>query len=606
MQAVIVNLADLSGVLSETATVPATGELLTGAIFGADGPGALKIVSIAHDADGDPGTPDAVYDTSSAGYNAATKTLTITTHEGGTLSVNFETGAYNYIAPENVAQDTPEVFKYTIQDADGDTATANLTITVLDGVPAAAPDTATAAEGYWKTGGNVTYTDTITVPASWSAGTSEHDVDGKWEIDPSYWLGSTVKTISTPTFSLNADAGHPTSVSVYLHVQGYQSGDWVKVELINNSGTVIDTVWGPASNPNVTFSGITQSGTYYLKLSGDDNSSNGNLYAYIKDVSYDSYTYTPETSIPISVTAPDLAWQAAVAATGNVISNDAPGTDGGLVVTEVDGITVTAGGVDITGDYGTLHIHPDGSFTYTPSASDLPSGSSDEFSYTIQDADGSPSIATLTVNITDHAYSTTGGSGSDYLQGTSGNDTLTGNAGNDYLSGGDGNDILVGGTGNDHLVGGSGDDNLSGGDGTDILEGGAGIDILSGGAGSDYLSGGDGNDTLPGGTGNDILAGGTGADTFVFSEKGSANMDLILDYSAGDKIDLSSLINIATGKTVADYVKVEQIGSDVKVSVNTAGSGSDWSPVAILDGYGTGGTDLVKVLIDGNEHEFNV
>jgi hypothetical protein len=83
-------------------------------------------------------------------------------------------------------------------------------------------------------------------------------------------------------------------------------------------------------------------------------------------------------------------------------------------------------------------------------------------------------------------------------------------------------------------------------------------------------------------------------------------MDLILDYSAGDKIDLSSLINIATGKTVADYVKVEQIGSDVKVSVNTAGSGSDWSPVAILDGYGTGGTDLVKVLIDGNEHEFNV
>jgi Ca2+-binding RTX toxin-like protein len=130
--------------------------------------------------------------------------------------------------------------------------------------------------------------------------------------------------------------------------------------------------------------------------------------------------------------------------------------------------------------------------------------------------------------------------------------------------------------------------------------------------GDDILIGGGGDDILYGGTGNDQLTGGTGADTFVFSEHGSANVDHILDYSAaeGDKIDLSALLDgkVIDASNQNDYVKVEQIGLEVKVSVDIdgLGVGATWSEVAILDGYGTLGEDLVKVLIDDQTHEFKV
>ena len=137
--AVIVDdLADLADVLAGSViTPPATGSLLDGVDFGADGEGTLQVVSIAHDTDGNPSTPDDVYDISSHEYDSGTDTLTITTQEGGTLSVNFANGNYSYSAPENVDEDTPEVFTYTIRDGDGDTASAELTITIKDGVPAA-------------------------------------------------------------------------------------------------------------------------------------------------------------------------------------------------------------------------------------------------------------------------------------------------------------------------------------------------------------------------------------------------------------------------------------------------------------------------------------
>jgi VCBS repeat-containing protein len=524
----------------------------------------------------------------------------------GELTI-FADGHYHYTAQHSVSADTNDVFTYRLTDGDGDTSQSTLTIKVLDGVPTAEPDIATATEGYWTTGGNVTYTDSITMP-SWSVGTSEHNVSGSWTVDPSE--DGPAVTKNTSSFSLNADTSHPGSISVKVQISGYHEGDVVTVALYNASGIVgAPKTLGTASDVWVDFTGITQSGTYYVKVSAEDSSDNGNLWVKLTDLHYSDYTYAATTET-VTVTAPDLAWVAAAVATGNVITNDTPGTDGGLVVTAVDGTAVPVGGTNIDGDHGTLHIDPNGAFTYTPDASDMPAGSSEEFSYTIQDADGDPSTATLTINITDHAYSTTGTSGSDYLQGTSGSETLSGGDGNDYLSGGDGNDILVGGTGNDHLVGGAGIDNLSGGDGTDILEGGTGNDILSGGAGSDYLSGGDGNDTLAGGAGHDILVGGAGADTFVFSDKGSANADIILDYSHadGDKIDLNALLSGkgVTSTNLGQFVKVEQSGNDIIVSVDPTGAGvfTDGA-VVVLDGYGTGGSDPLDVLIDSTKYDLS-
>ncbi|MCF7204056.1 retention module-containing protein [Pseudomonas oligotrophica] len=83
---------------------------------------------------------------------------------------------------------------------------------------------------------------------------------------------------------------------------------------------------------------------------------------------------------------------------GNVLSNDQPGSDGGIRV-----VTVGAS----AGAYGQLTLNADGSFTYVlnnglPAVQALDDGETltETFSYTIQDADGDPSTATLTITIT--------------------------------------------------------------------------------------------------------------------------------------------------------------------------------------------------------------
>lgn len=124
----------------------------------------------------------------------------------------------------------------------------------------------------------------------------------------------------------------------------------------------------------------------------------------------------------------------------------------------------------------------------------------------------------------------------DIAYGFAGNDRISGGAGDDRLAGGRGADLLRGGAGNDRLTGDGGDDRLIGGAGRDALLGGTGADTLDGGAGSDRLVGG---------WGADLLRGGAGRDSFVFTDPGHAGAgaarDVILDFEAGDRIDLSGM-----------------------------------------------------------------
>jgi Ca2+-binding RTX toxin-like protein len=173
-----------------------------------------------------------------------------------------------------------------------------------------------------------------------------------------------------------------------------------------------------------------------------------------------------------------------------------------------------------------------------------------------------------------------GGDDNDVLQGAVGIDTLTGGAGADTLYGGDGGDTLDGGDGNDVLVGGAGADGLTGGAGIDTayyaasasavtvdLLAGTGLggdaqgdtltgveqvvgsafnDVLRGDAGANTLWGLAGDDALTGRGGGDLLKGGAGNDTFIYvvigdSTVAAAGKDSILDFTTGDKIDLSAI-----------------------------------------------------------------
>ncbi|WP_145675644.1 nidogen-like domain-containing protein, partial [Azospirillum brasilense] len=91
------------------------------------------------------------------------------------------------------------------------------------------------------------------------------------------------------------------------------------------------------------------------------------------------------------------------------------------------------------------------------------------------------------------------------------------------------------------LTGTAADDTLDGDAGADSISGGAGNDLLRGLGGNDNLSGGAGDDVLDGGTGRDTLTGGEGNDTFRFDSFGDIGGDVITDFAAGDRIDLSAL-----------------------------------------------------------------
>ncbi|WP_026872447.1 hypothetical protein [Inquilinus limosus] len=97
--------------------------------------------------------------------------------------------------------------------------------------------------------------------------------------------------------------------------------------------------------------------------------------------------------------------------------------------------------------------------------------------------------------------------------------------------------------------------------GVEQLVGSNANDTLSGDGGNNGLWGGAGDDTLKGGAGADTLKGGAGSDSFVYTAVGdstvaAAGKDLIADFAAGDKIDLSGIDadgNSANGDTAFTF-----------------------------------------------------
>ena len=401
---VVTNLAQLEATLSETVSVPASGNLvieglITGS-FGADGPNALPVFSIAYDADGNPATPDVVYTAASSQYNQVTHTLILDTAGGGTLSVNFQTGAYTYNPPANVTEDLVERFRYTLQDGDGDQRSASLTITVRDGMPVANADTIIVGEGHWTRGGNVSESATVLVKSgSWGALSSKHIADPSYKVEIADVATGTSASANSKAFTVGADAGHPASVSFSINLapQWNRGDSWqAEVFRVGTSTNPVASLLKQSGAGGVSIDGITESGSYYIKFTVFDNtgsnSNSGRTDLTAVNLRYSSYAYTPATTQNVTITVPDLLWVAAAVATGNVLANDVAGTDGNLAVVAVNGVALGAAGLAIEGSYGVLQISVSGTYTYTPKAQDLPAGTTETFSYTVRDGDGDTRI----------------------------------------------------------------------------------------------------------------------------------------------------------------------------------------------------------------------
>ena len=229
------------------------------------------------------------------------------------------------------------------------------------------------------------------------------------------------------------------------------------------------------------------------------------------------------------------------------------------------------------------------------------------------------------------------GSENDQVFGEAGNDVLYGGTGNDQLDGGDGNDQLQGAAGADTLIGGNGVDTASyagsaagvtvnlgtgaasGGDAAgdtfssiEQVLGSAQADTLTGDANANTLWGMGGDDVLTGGGGGDLLKGGTGNDSFVYtaisdSTLAAAGRDTIVEFTTGDKIDLSLIdadgnsgngdtaFTFGTGAfTGAGQIRVLAFAADrYGVYLETTGNHVEDAIITVISDHALTATDFV-------------
>jgi len=135
-----------------------------------------------------------------------------------------------------------------------------------------------------------------------------------------------------------------------------------------------------------------------------------------------------------------------------------------------------------------------------------------------------------------------------------------------------------------------------------VINGGAGNDILVGGAGNDQLKGNGGNDILRGGAGADRLTGGAGSDRFDFNAT-SEGRDTIVDFirgAGGDKLDIHDiLVGYGAGSNLNNFMRLSG-GTSTTVSVNADGAGTDFIAIATLQNVAMTGSLLNELVANGN------
>ncbi|PZO84661.1 MAG: hypothetical protein DI626_08160, partial [Micavibrio aeruginosavorus] len=289
----------------------------------------------------------------------------------GVLSID-RTGKYTYIA--NGTGDGIDNFTYTLQDRDGDVATAKLEICVTDKdyTPVVTPDENTIDETNLAAG-TITINDRVT---------ADFFGDG-----PGTFAGNNSFTSSGS--KLNGNLTH--------------QGQAINVTFSNGTYT------GVAGGVTVFTMKINSDGTYVFNLyqeldHADGNNPNDIIKLEFGVVATDA---DGDTSLPSKIIvnvrddAPDARddgtrnVQENETVTGNVTNNDIVGQDTpGKVIKITYGATtydVPANGeLEINATHGILKIRQDGSYSYT--AKDNADGF-DRFTYTLQDRDGDTDTA---------------------------------------------------------------------------------------------------------------------------------------------------------------------------------------------------------------------
>ncbi|QBF25767.1 retention module-containing protein [Pseudomonas tructae] len=268
-----------------------------------------------------------------------------------------------------------ETFTYTLKDADGDTSTANLVLNVSN------LNDPVTLNGLNINGGELTVYEKNLSDGS-SPSTPALTQGGSFTVTAPDGLQTlTVGGISV--VSGGVASGFPQSATTALGntltITGYNAATGV----VTYTYTLLDNENHPTANgANSLSESFTVTAT-----DTDGSTANGAIDVNIVD---DLPSAVNDTN---AVTATEVQ----LTLTGNVLSNDVQGAD------RVTG-PITAG--TFTGTYGTLVLAADGSYTYTLNPNDqdfknLHGGGNgiESFTYTLRDADGDTSTATLKLNV---------------------------------------------------------------------------------------------------------------------------------------------------------------------------------------------------------------
>ena len=334
----------------------------------------------------------------------------------GTLTIDAA-GNYSYQLNNSLAavqglsagETLPEVFSYTLTDADGDTSPATLTITFTGDAnsPTATSQTDTTND-----------TAATTTPARARPGRWSQVDTGSFAFN----FGPDGPHATTP-FAASYDGGLGTATqSSSLGVTTFTSAAWtLTINEVTGAYTFTQTA-AYAHAPGAA----TDSGIVTVTIQDSDGST------VVRTLTLDIDDDEPTAAADVNGTENSLPVSA------NVLTNDDIGADHGVVgtdgrLTNIASINVPAntsgiaagGSASIAGQYGSLCIDADGDYTYTPNIS-VPTGSVDTFTYTLTDGDGDTTTQTLTITFTGDANSPTAISQTDTTDDTAGDDGAPG------------------------------------------------------------------------------------------------------------------------------------------------------------------------------------
>jgi VCBS repeat-containing protein len=289
----------------------------------------------------------------------------------GTLTLNAD-GSYSYLANKGpaealgVGQTATDVFSYTMRDSAGATSTANITFTIsgANDAPTAVADAATATEDV-----------VLNIAAATGVLANDTDTDtGDTKAVSGVAFGATAGVVGAGlagtygTLTLNADGSYS-----YL-------ANKAAAEALGAGQTATETF----SYTMRDTAGATSSSTITFTINGAND---------------------PPVGVADTANAVEDVTLTTTAATG-VLANDTDIDSGDTKTVSAVAFGATAGvvGAGLGGTYGTLTLNADGSYTYLANkgpAEALAVGqtATEAFNYTVRDAAGATSTATLTFTI---------------------------------------------------------------------------------------------------------------------------------------------------------------------------------------------------------------